>query len=97
MVPRIAQEDTELAGTFIPKGSSVVVDVFNIQHSEKVWENPDEFDPDRFDPKRASSQLSGGAMAWVPFGSGARYVIGNALRKVQQTNTEPLVIDNALA
>lgn len=48
------------------------MDVFNIQHSEKVWENPDEFDPDRFDPKRPSSQLSGGAMSWVPFGSGAR-------------------------
>ncbi|KAL9545818.1 hypothetical protein MBANPS3_006962 [Mucor bainieri] len=76
VVPRVAQEDTELAGTFIPKGSNVVVDVFNIQHSKKVWENPDEFDPDRFDPKRAPSQLSGGAMSWVPFGSGARQCIG---------------------
>ncbi|KAG1080916.1 hypothetical protein G6F42_023153 [Rhizopus arrhizus] len=76
VVPRVALEDTELGGTFIPKGSKVVVDTFNIQHSKKVWENPDEFDPDRFDPKRAPSQLSGGAMSWVPFGSGARQCIG---------------------
>ncbi|KAL9541602.1 hypothetical protein MBANPS3_009026 [Mucor bainieri] len=75
MVPRVAQEDTELAGAFIPKGSIVIVDVFNIQHSKKVWENPDEFDPDRFDPKRGPSQLSGGVMSWAPFGSGARQCI----------------------
>lgn len=75
VVPRVTQEDTVLAGAFIPKGALVIVDIFNIQHSKKVWKDGDEFNPDRFAPKGESSQLAGGGMTWVPFGNGARCVL----------------------
>jgi cholesterol 24(S)-hydroxylase len=75
VVPRVAQEDTVLADTLIPKGSLITVDIFNIQHSKKIWKNGDEFNPDRFAPKGESSQLVGQGMTWVPFGNGARFVL----------------------
>ena len=74
MIPRVTVEDTVLADTFIPKGAFVIVDIFNIQHSKKVWKDGDEFNPDRFAPKGESSQLVGQGMTWVPFGNGARFV-----------------------
>jgi cytochrome P450 len=75
VVPRVAQEDIVLADTLIPKGSLVTVNVFNIQHSKKVWKDANEFDPERFAPKGESSQLAGEGATWVPFGSGARFVL----------------------
>ena len=75
MIPRVTVEDTVLADTFIPKGAFVTVDIFNIQHSKKVWKDEDKFNPDRFAPKGESSQLVGQGMTWVPFGNGARFVL----------------------
>lgn len=69
-MPRIAKKDIVLSGTFIPNGTAISVDIFNIMHSDKVWKNADTFDPDRFDSKKGED-LAG----WLPFGNGARYVI----------------------
>ncbi|KAI8647570.1 cytochrome P450, partial [Parasitella parasitica] len=76
IVPRVSQQDTDLAGSFIPKGSLVTVDLYNIHHSKKVWKDADQFNPERFAPKGESSQLAGDGMTWVPFGNGARQCIG---------------------
>ncbi|GAA5814312.1 hypothetical protein MFLAVUS_007806 [Mucor flavus] len=69
-IPRIPTEDTMLSGTFIPKGTKLVMNIFNVHHSSKFWKNPRQFDPDRFAINDESK------MAWVPFGSGARQCIG---------------------
>lgn len=71
VVPRLVTEDTVLSGTFIPKGSSITIDIFNIQHSDKVWKNADVFNPDRFATKDEGGEDLAG---WIPFGNGARYV-----------------------
>ncbi|GAA5801590.1 hypothetical protein HPULCUR_007038 [Helicostylum pulchrum] len=69
LTPRLVTEDTFLSGTFIPKGSRVTINIYDMHHSEKVWENPTEFDPDRFSQEESN-------YTWVPFGSGARQCIG---------------------
>ncbi|KAI9476252.1 MAG: cytochrome P450 [Benjaminiella poitrasii] len=71
VVSRIATEDTVLSGTFIPKGTYVNVDIFNIHHSDKVWREADEFNPDRF---VTDARTEG--MSWTPFGNGARQCLG---------------------
>jgi cytochrome P450 len=77
VVSRLAMEDTVLpSGTFIPKGTQVTVNIFNIQHSNKVWKNSDKFDPDRFAEDGESTREAGEGMAWVPFGNGARQCLG---------------------
>ncbi|KAI8879155.1 cytochrome P450, partial [Backusella circina FSU 941] len=76
IVSRVAKEDCELAGTFVPKGSKVTVNLFETMHSEKNWKNALKFDPDRFAADGDGAQVSGKGMAWVPFGNGARQCIG---------------------
>ncbi|CEP08816.1 hypothetical protein [Parasitella parasitica] len=76
ILPRRTQEDTVLAGAFIPKGSIVTVDLYNIHRSQKVWKDANQFNPERFAPKGESSQLAGEGMTWVPFGNGARQCVG---------------------
>nr|BDB32844.1 cytochrome P450 monooxygenase [Thamnidium elegans] len=66
---RIATEDTILSGTFIPKGTSVLISVFNTHHSDKIWHDPETFNPDRFSDEQ-------GAQGWLPFGGGSRLCIG---------------------
>lgn len=77
LTPRLATEDTFLSGTFIPKGSKVTINIYDVHHSEKVWENPAEFDPDRFSQEESNS-------TWVPFGGGARQCIGINFSLIEQ-------------
>jgi cytochrome P450 len=75
--PRVVTEDTVLSsGTFIPKGSLITVNIFNIHHSDKVWSNPEQFDPDRFAEDGEGVRESGEGMAYLPFGNGARQCLG---------------------
>ncbi|KAI8879152.1 cytochrome P450 [Backusella circina FSU 941] len=76
VVTRVASEDCELPGTFIPKGAHLTVNVFDTHHSEKNWSDPLRFDPDRFSPNGEGSRTSGQGMHWVPFGNGTRQCIG---------------------
>jgi cholesterol 24(S)-hydroxylase len=71
---RYAAEDCELAGTFVPKGTHLMVNIFDTQHCEKYWPNPLEFDPDRFNTD--GTQNASQNMTWIPFGNGARQCIG---------------------
>ncbi|GAA5814314.1 hypothetical protein MFLAVUS_007808 [Mucor flavus] len=70
ITPRLATEDMFLSGTFIPKGSRLTINIYDLHHSDKVWENPAEFDPDRFSQEEENNS------AWAPFGGGARQCIG---------------------
>lgn len=75
--PRIAVEDTELSGVFIPKGTTVITDIFDVHHTEKIWKNADRFDPDRFSQNGEAAQNGNGeGNPWFPFGNGARQCIG---------------------
>jgi cytochrome P450 len=75
-LPRIASEDTELCGVFIPKGSSVTVNMYDIHHSEKLWKNPFVFDPERFSEDGEGTRAAGEGLYWAPFANGARQCIG---------------------
>ncbi|KAI8146535.1 cytochrome P450 [Fennellomyces sp. T-0311] len=80
---RVATEDTEIAGTFIPKGTHVGLTVYELHHNPKVWKNPDIFDPERFAPGGEIDQLDG--LPWTPFGNGgARACTGMKSSMTQQ-------------
>jgi cholesterol 24(S)-hydroxylase len=77
VVPRLVTEDTVLpSGLFVPKGSLVTVNIFNLHHSEKVWKNSNQFNPDRFTEDGEASREAGEGMTWIPFGNGARQCLG---------------------
>jgi cytochrome P450 len=71
---RVALEDIELAGNFIPKGSELSIDIYNVHHNPEVWVDPYKFDPDRFLPGGEADNQKG--VAWVPFSNGSRQCIG---------------------
>ncbi|KAI9345052.1 cytochrome P450, partial [Pilaira anomala] len=73
---RVTAEDIILSNTLIPKGTPLTVDIFAIQHSTKLWKNPDTFDPDRFAEDGEATRGPGEGMTWLPFGNGARQCIG---------------------
>lgn len=37
IITRVTHEDTEIAGTFIPKGTRGTIDVYNLHHNPTVW------------------------------------------------------------
>jgi cytochrome P450 len=51
-----------VGGHFIPKGSTVVINVWAMHHDEKRWEKPSDFMPERYvtHPKLASQYTSDG-------------------------------------
>lgn len=67
MTTRTAMEDCELGGVFIPKGTKIDVDIYNLHRNPRVWSNPDEFMPDRYAPGGEAERQPGSGLAWVPF------------------------------
>lgn len=74
--PRITSEDTYIDGAFVPKGTYVTANLFNLHHSEKVWKTPDEFIPERFEAGGEYEQTFEDGVNWAPFGGGKRQCIG---------------------
>lgn len=48
IVPHVATEDTCIAGYGVTKGTLVFINNYQLNTSEKYWEEPDKFNPDRF-------------------------------------------------
>ncbi len=69
---RICTEDSEVAGTQIPKGSMLWVMFSSANRDERVFP-----DPDRFDPTRANLNDT------VAFGRGAHFCIGAPLARLE--------------
>ena len=65
-----------MAGTFIPKGRLVAVDLYELQHSADVWKDPEVFRPERFAPGGEAEQMAGMGLTWIPFSNGAHQCIG---------------------
>lgn len=85
VVPRRLIEDSVFSGTFVPKGSIVSVNIFNIHHREKYWKNADQFDSDRFAKDgEGNNRETGDNMAWIPFSSGTRQCFGMNFSLVEQ-------------
>ncbi|KAF7537126.1 hypothetical protein G7054_g3942 [Neopestalotiopsis clavispora] len=61
-VSHAVAEDDFVGGYLIPKGSTVVLNVWGMHHDEQRWDNPEEFRPDRYatHPKLASQYTSDG-------------------------------------
>ncbi|KAB5530402.1 cytochrome P450 [Coniochaeta sp. 2T2.1] len=85
-IPHAPSRDDTVDGHRIPKGSSVIPNVWNIHHDEADYENPDEFIPERFlqhpwgmrmddehDPARLEKQ---GRRTNYTFGAGRRVCLG---------------------
>lgn len=74
VIQRETSEELKIENYTIPKGTNIVVSLFNLHHNPAVWgESWDEYKPDRFIPENMQYMDS---FAFVPFSGGPRNCIG---------------------
>ncbi|KAJ1693388.1 hypothetical protein LUZ63_010086 [Rhynchospora breviuscula] len=73
LVPHESREEISLRGYEIPKGTMLLVNLYQIQRDPEIWEEPMKFKPERFEDGRSNGK-------WMaPFGMGRRRCPGEAL------------------
>lgn len=86
-LPRMASDSCEINGYHIPKGATLLVNVWAIARDPNDWNNPLEFRPERFLPggERPNADVRGNDFEVIPFGAGRRICAGMnlGLRMVQ--------------
>ena len=81
-LPRVALEDDEIKGYFIPKGTIFNIAQYFIFRHPEFWEHPEHFDPDRFLPEKVKQRPK---FAYFPFGAGQHICIGKNLALMEST------------
>lgn len=71
-IGRLAEEDVELFGTKLPKGSTVIASLWSANRDSAAFRTPDQFDTDA---NRDGAQLA--------FGQGAHHCLGAALARAE--------------
>ncbi|MBI1297662.1 cytochrome P450 [bacterium] len=77
---RTALADDVIDGVAIRQGQMVAVMQHGIHHHPTFWPDPQRFDPQRFTPEAAAARPK---LAWIPFGAGQRFCIGNDLAMME--------------
>lgn len=80
-LPRMASDNCEINGYFIPKGSTLLVNVWAIARDPDAWAEPLEFRPERFLPggEKPNADVRGNDFEVIPFGAGRRICAGMSL------------------
>jgi cytochrome P450 len=87
-IERRAIANDVIGGFHIPAGSSVVMSPYVLHRHETFWPHAERFDPTRFEAARSS----GRQRAYIPFGSGPRFCIGNEFAMMEARLIVPMVI-----
>ncbi|XP_053204184.1 cytochrome P450 4V2-like isoform X2 [Panonychus citri] len=73
VIARELDEPMEINSYYLPKGTTIAVNIFSIQRDPRIYPNPTEYDPERFDPSNLPNIPKG---AYIPFGVTPRNCIG---------------------
>lgn len=88
-IPKMAAQDTELNGAFVPKGTYVDVNAYSMSRHSKYWDNPNVFNPSRFD-ERVSPPVD--PNLFIAFSRGPRGCIGFRFALIEGTLTIAMLI-----
>lgn len=66
---------SELADIFIPKDTTILIDIINMHRNAEFFKDPLEFRPERFENSQHNP------FSWLAFSAGARNCIGMNLIK----------------
>ena len=73
VIDRTALSDDIVKGQSFPKGSLVLMSIYELHRSSAFWNAPEEFNPDRFDISLRRDYSN----YYYPFGAGPRMCVGN--------------------
>jgi cytochrome P450 len=76
ILTRQALGEDSVGGYHVPAGVDVLICPYTLHRHPGFWDAPERFDPERFDAE-ASAQRP--RYAYIPFGAGPRYCVGNNL------------------
>ncbi|CAG8523270.1 24828_t:CDS:10 [Dentiscutata erythropus] len=65
---RASTEDLKCKNFLIPAGTPITLFIYGIQHSPKLWKDPEEFLPERFENGHDN-------YSWLAFGGGSRMLV----------------------
>nr|XP_020669422.1 steroid 21-hydroxylase-like [Pogona vitticeps] len=85
-LPHMTIRDTSVSGFFIPKGTTVIPNLYGAHHDEGIWQHPLEFRPgfSRFLEEEEEEEASLEAQrTLVPFSCGARVCLGEVLARME--------------
>ncbi|MEV0271261.1 cytochrome P450 [Hamadaea sp. NPDC050747] len=82
LLPRKALADDVVGGYHVPAGADVVISPFTMHRHPAFWRDPERFDPERFDPSTPTDRPR---YAYIPFGAGPRFCVGNHLGLMEAT------------
>lgn len=88
ILPRQAVEEDVVGGYRVPAGADVLICPFTLHRHPEFWDQPDRFDPERFRPGRSTGRPR---YAYVPFGAGPRFCVGNSLGMMEAAFVVALV------
>ncbi|GAA1010992.1 cytochrome P450 [Acrocarpospora pleiomorpha] len=88
ILTRQALADDEVGGYHVPAGSDVLVCPYTMHRHPEFWNEPEKFDPQRFDPGVQSGRPR---YAYIPFGAGPRFCVGNNLGMMEAAFVTALV------
>ena len=76
MLSRIPQAPDTIGGYPVPAGVDVLICPYTLHRNPEFWPSPERFDPERF---AKDSAVSRPRYAYIPFGAGPRFCVGNNL------------------
>jgi len=82
ILPRRALADDEVGGYHVPAGADVLICPYILHRHPRYWPDPERFDPERFD---ADIPVDRPRYAYLPFGAGPRFCVGNHLGMMEAT------------
>ena len=81
-VPHMTTVDTTLQGYSIPKGTTLLANLWSLHHDPSVWENPHDFKPERF-LDEDGNYVAPKADRLLPFSTGRRVCLGESLARME--------------
>jgi cytochrome P450 len=79
-IERDAVESDDIAGVYVPAGSTIAVPPYLIHRNADIWPNPEGFQPERFMGEQQRPRYS-----YLPFGGGRRICVGAGFAMLEAT------------
>jgi enediyne biosynthesis protein E7 len=76
LLPRVSIAEDVIGGFRVPAGADVLISPYTLHRDPRHWPDPERFDPDRFAEGQGGDRPR---YAYIPFGAGPRFCVGNHL------------------